>query len=87
MGCGDDARLGLGNLEFEKWGPFGQRWLLECFSAHLAEPQCQQLIGVPLGWSPSTEVTTFVHRTANREECPRRKPLPKPQPRPESAGK
>ena len=46
---------GLGNTELDKWGPFGQGWSREYFSAHLIEPQYEQLIGVPLGWSPSTD--------------------------------
>ena len=45
---------GLENAALERWGPFGQGWSREYFSAHLIEPQYEQLIGVPLGWSPST---------------------------------
>ena len=45
---------GLVNAELEEWGPFGQGWSREYFSAHLVGPQYEQLIGVPLGWSPST---------------------------------
>ena len=36
-------------------GPFGQGCSRVCFSAHLTEPQHEQLIGVPIGWSPSTD--------------------------------
>ena len=46
---------GLKNATLEKWGPFGQGWSREYFSAHLIEPQYEQLIGVPLGWTPSTD--------------------------------
>ena len=45
---------GLENVKQEKWGPFGQGWSIGRFSAHLVEPQYELLIGVPLGWSPST---------------------------------
>ena len=45
---------GLDNVKQEKWGPFGQGWSIDRFSAHLVEPQYELLIGVPLGWSPST---------------------------------
>ena len=45
---------GLENVKQEKWGPFGQGWSIDRFSAHLVEPQYELLIGVPLGWSPST---------------------------------
>ena len=45
---------GLQNVKQEKWGPFGQGWSIDRFSAHLVEPQYELLIGVPLGWSPST---------------------------------
>lgn len=46
---------GLENVALERWGPFGQGWSREYFSAHLVEPQYEQLIGVPLGWSPATD--------------------------------
>lgn len=46
---------GLKDAKLEKWGPYGQGWSREYFSAHLVEPQYEQLIGVPLGWSPSTK--------------------------------
>lgn len=46
---------GLQNAAQEEWGPFGQGWSREYFSAHLVAPQYEQLIGVPLGWSPSTD--------------------------------
>lgn len=46
---------GLPNAAMEAWGPFGQGWSREYYSAHLTEPQYEQLIGVPLGWSPSTD--------------------------------
>ena len=46
---------GIENSRLEKWGPFGQGWSREYFSAHLLKPQYEQLIGVPLGWSPSTK--------------------------------
>ena len=46
---------GLENVKQEKWGPFGQGWSIDRFSAHLVEPQYELLIGLPLGWSPSTE--------------------------------
>lgn len=45
---------GLVNVKQEKWGPFGQGWSREYFSAHLVAPAYEQLIGAPLGWSPST---------------------------------
>lgn len=46
---------GLDNAALEEWGPFGHGWSREYFSAHLHSPGYEQLIGVPLGWSPSTE--------------------------------
>ena len=46
---------GLENAGLEKWGPFGQGWSREYFSVHLTAPQYEQLIGVPVGWSPSTD--------------------------------
>ncbi len=46
---------GLKNAKLEKWGPFGQGWSREYFSVHLGAPQYEQLIGVPMGWSPSTD--------------------------------
>ena len=46
---------GAENVKLEKWGPFGQGWSRSYFSAHLVEPQYEMLIGVPLGWSPSTD--------------------------------
>ena len=46
---------GARNVKLEKWGPFGQGWSRSYFSAHLVEPQYEMLIGVPLGWSPSTD--------------------------------
>ena len=46
---------GLENAALEEWGPFGHGWSREYFSAHLHSPGYEQLIGVPLGWSPSTE--------------------------------
>lgn len=52
--AGQLEEWGLENAALEKWGPFGQGWSREYFSAHLVEPQYEQLIGVPLGWSPST---------------------------------
>jgi carboxypeptidase Q len=51
---GQLGEWGLVNAKQEKWGPFGQGWSREYFSAHLVEPGYEQLIGVPLGWSPST---------------------------------
>lgn len=45
----------LENVALEQWGPFGQGWSRNHFSAHLVEPQYEALIGVPLGWSPSTD--------------------------------
>ena len=46
---------GAENVKLESWGPFGQGWSRSYFSAHLVEPQYEMLIGVPLGWSPSTD--------------------------------
>ncbi len=46
---------GLQNVRLEKWGPFGQSWKLNHFSAHLLEPQYQPLIGFPLAWTPGTD--------------------------------
>ncbi len=44
----------LQNVKLEKWGPFGQSWKLNRFSAHMLEPQYQPLIGLPLAWTPGT---------------------------------
>lgn len=46
---------GLRNVSLGKWGLFGQGWSRKYFSACLTEPQYEQLIGVPLGWSLSTD--------------------------------
>jgi hypothetical protein len=46
---------GFENVHQEKWGPFGQGWSYSRFSAHLTEPAYEALIGVPMGWTPSTE--------------------------------
>lgn len=45
---------GLQDVRLEKWGPFGQSWKLNHFSAHLLEPQYAPLIGFPLAWTPGT---------------------------------
>jgi hypothetical protein len=45
---------GLENVHQEKWGPFGQGWSYSRFSAHLTGPGYEALIGVPMGWTPST---------------------------------
>lgn len=45
---------GLENVHQEKWGPFGQGWSYSRFSAHLTQPGYEALIGVPMGWTPST---------------------------------
>ncbi|MEX2302789.1 MAG: M20/M25/M40 family metallo-hydrolase [Bryobacterales bacterium] len=45
----------LENVHQEKWGPFGQGWSYSRFSAHLVQPGYETLIGVPMGWTPSTE--------------------------------
>lgn len=49
------GEYGLKNAKLEKWGPFGQSWKLERFSAHMLEPQYQPLIGLPLAWTPGTK--------------------------------
>lgn len=46
---------GMENVLLEEWGPFGRGWSRSYFSAHLVEPGYETLIGVPLGWSPSTD--------------------------------
>lgn len=46
---------GLENARLEKWGPFGQGWSRSYYSAHLVEPGYEALIGVPIGWTPSTD--------------------------------
>jgi len=46
---------GLENARLEKWGPFGQGWSRSHYSAHLIEPGYEALIGVPIGWTPSTD--------------------------------
>lgn len=46
---------GLKNARLEKWGPFGQGWSRSYYSAHLVEPGYEALIGVPIGWTPSTD--------------------------------
>ncbi len=49
------AEYGLKNARLEKWGPFGQGWSRSYYSAHLTSPQYEMLIGVPIGWTPSTD--------------------------------
>ncbi len=46
---------GLKNAHEEKWGPFGVGWSRSYYSAHLMTPQYEALIGVPIGWTPSTK--------------------------------
>lgn len=46
---------GLKNTRQEKWGPFGIGWSRSYYSAHLMTPQYEALIGVPIGWTPSTK--------------------------------
>lgn len=46
---------GLKNARQEKWGPFGVGWSRSYYSAHLMTPQYEALIGVPIGWTPSTK--------------------------------
>jgi carboxypeptidase Q len=46
---------GFDNVHQEKWGPFGQGWSYSRFSAHLTQPGYEALIGVPMGWTPSTD--------------------------------
>lgn len=46
---------GLKNARQEKWGPFGVGWSRSYYSAHLMTPQYEALIGVPIGWTPSTQ--------------------------------
>jgi len=46
---------GLESARLEKWGPFGQGWSRSYYSAHLTEPGYEALIGVPIGWTPSTD--------------------------------
>ncbi len=53
--AGQLREWGATNVKLEKWGPFGQGWSREYFSAHLVEPGYEMLIGVPLGWTPSTD--------------------------------
>ncbi|HEU4694880.1 MAG TPA: M20/M25/M40 family metallo-hydrolase [Vicinamibacterales bacterium] len=47
---------GLANAKRETF-PFGKGWSLERFSAHMIEPQVQPIIGLPAGWTPSTNGT------------------------------
>jgi hypothetical protein len=47
-------QYGVENVHEEKWGPFGQSWNLNHFSASLLAPQYQPLIGFPLAWTPGT---------------------------------
>jgi len=46
---------GLENAREEEWGPFGVGWSRSYYSAHLMTPQYEALIGVPIGWTPSTK--------------------------------
>ncbi len=65
---------GLENVATEKWGPFGHGWSRSYFSAHLVEPQYEMLIGVPLGWSPSTDGVVSgapIIATIEREPTPK----------------
>jgi carboxypeptidase Q len=43
---------GLANARLEPWGPFGQGWTLERFSAQAVSPDCIPLIAFPKAWSP-----------------------------------
>jgi hypothetical protein len=53
--AGQLREWGLTNVKLEKWGPFGQGWSRSYYSAHLVSPGYEMLIGVPLGWTPSTD--------------------------------
>lgn len=45
---------GLVNVKEEKWGPFGRGWTNKHFEAAMVKPQYFPLIGVPVGWTAST---------------------------------
>ena len=48
---------GIGNAHLEAWGPFGQGWSLEDFTAKMVAPGFSSLIAYPKAWSPSTNGT------------------------------
>lgn len=49
--------MGLQNVHFDKWGPFGRGWILKRFSAHVTQPRVFPLIAYPKAWSPGTKGT------------------------------
>ena len=46
---------GLSKARLEKWGPFGNGWECDYFSANMTEPAYQPLIGMPVAWTKGTE--------------------------------
>jgi len=50
--------MGVTDVRFEKWGPFGRGWTYSNFSAHLIEPSYSPLIGYPNAWTGSTQGPT-----------------------------
>ncbi len=50
-------QMGLENVHFDKWGPFGKGWTLKRFSAHVTSPRVIPLIAYPKAWTPGTKGT------------------------------
>ena len=50
--------MGVTDVRFEKWGPFGRGWTYSNFSVHLIEPSYSPLIGYPNAWTGSTQGPT-----------------------------
>ena len=48
------AEFGLANAHLESWGPFGRGWSSDSTSVRMIAPDAQQLYGIALAWSPST---------------------------------
>ena len=46
---------GLSKAHLEKWGPFGNGWENDYFTASMVEPSYQTLIAMPVAWTMGTE--------------------------------
>ena len=47
-------RWGIAEARTEEWGPFGDGWVNERFTAHAFTPHAWPIIGLPKAWTPGT---------------------------------
>ena len=48
-------KMGLENVHFEAWGPFGRGWSYEISHVRMVSPDVAELIALPKAWSRGTE--------------------------------